>query len=574
MQLSRLLFLIALVLLPPCLLSTTWLYLYPQLHSCAFPTPNGDNNNNHNISRKQPHPHEAPFRLLALGDPQLEGDSSLPSPDEPLLPSLSDLFSASTFPDLKSALHSLLTADVPAAFHSQRKRLDLLGNDYYLAHIVRSLRRHTHPTHVAVLGDLLGSQWVSDEEFERRAGRYWGRVFKGMERVPEGYMWGDDRSKWESKREVLGADEKWEDRVINIAGNHDVGYAGDLDEDRVERFERAFGRVNWDLWLEYPAADEKISIYNDDAHDGQEEESRDDVPALRLVILNTMNIDVPALSDDLQRSTYDFLNHIITTSLPVESSSHSTVLLTHIPLHKESGTCVDAPLFTFFSGHPQGIKEQNMLSEHSSKTILEGIFGLSGNADGPNRGLGRKGVIINGHDHEGCDVIHYHSSLPWSPNAVDERNEDSAETYCETSPAGDAICYGNATSPQDNDSPPSWRAIRTPSLPPRLPLTSPPPNNDPIPSLREVTLRSMMGSFGGRAGFLSAWYDTESREWRLEIASCGLGVQHWWWGVHIADFVLVLVAVSAVMAWGVERVVGGGGAAVVDGKEKEEKGKG
>jgi hypothetical protein len=59
------------LLTPLALLSTTWLYLlYPYLHSCAFPDPT------------------APFRLLALGDPQLEGDSSLPDPHARVFKSL------------------------------------------------------------------------------------------------------------------------------------------------------------------------------------------------------------------------------------------------------------------------------------------------------------------------------------------------------------------------------------------------------------------------------------------------------------------------------------------------------
>jgi hypothetical protein len=47
---------------------------------------------------------------------------------------------------------------------------------------------------------------------------------------------------------VLGEGaEDWKRRVINIAGNHDVGYAGALTAERFERFERVFGWANYEL---------------------------------------------------------------------------------------------------------------------------------------------------------------------------------------------------------------------------------------------------------------------------------------------------------------------------------------
>ena len=174
----------------------------------------------------------------------------------------------------------------------QRKWIDLWGNDWYLAHIVRTLRWWTDPTHVSVLGDLLGSQWVGDEEFVRRGNRFWGTVMRGMERVPEHIMSGDGeneneqdgdgetekKKKWGGTREVLGADPSWKNRVINIAGNHDIGYAGDIDGSRIERFERDFGRVNWDIVFTLPNTSTTSSS---------------EPPQLRLVILNSMNLDTP-----------------------------------------------------------------------------------------------------------------------------------------------------------------------------------------------------------------------------------------------------------------------------------------
>jgi hypothetical protein len=544
MQLSRFLFFVAAFLLPLCLLSTTWLYLYPLFHGCGFPVPEPSPHAINDTAGRLPS--SAPFRLLALGDPQLEGDTSLPDPNAAAFPALqyfySDFKYAASWERRRdvvlATLRKVFKRDLVKLLKGYRKRVDLWGNDFYLAHIVRQLRWWTEPTHVSVLGDLLGSQWISDEEFEKRAGRFWGTVFKGMERVEDDIMWSakEEGKQWGEWKEVLGEDKRWGDRVINIAGNHDVGYAGDLDEGRVERFEKAFGRVNWDMWFEHPRPSS--------AQSGEGEEGRE-APALRIVVLNSMNLDTPALSADLQRSTYDYMNHLITTSRSVSSKNHATILLTHIPLHKEAGICVDEPFFDFFDSGA-GVEEQNMLSDYASKTLLEGIFGLSGNPYAEAQGLGRSGIIINGHDHEGCDTLHYISKTPFD---ISHPLEGGNEGY---------------TSPANASDIPEWRALRTPSFP-TLPLREFEPFElgkegvlRDIPTIREITLRSMMGDFSGYAGFLSAWFDESigaEGEWRIEFQTCGLGVQHWWWVVHSVDFAAVVVLALAVLAKVIETIV-------------------
>jgi hypothetical protein len=779
------------LLTPLALLSTTWLYLlYPYLHSCAFPDPT------------------APFRLLALGDPQLEGDSSLPDPHARVFKSLEffvqDIQYAS-FPQgkwgvLKDAAGGV-KRDSWVWIKGKRKAVDLWGNDRYLAHIVAMTRWWSAPTHVAVLGDLLGSQWVTDGEFEKRGGRFWGVVMRGMGMVPDGIFEkkveelqeaqqndgedklgekeeaqdeggekeeaheedgevegnrvvledvlevlqgargeaeeeavaetlveviaeeaetvhndnnddgpifndgpdvvhndnlvvkrtedkvvqedtdeseitnadtsesnhtdsleqndGDDiehngadrvqevdaekiedanmdkieeadadrmeevivdhtehnvdtieeanpddvdnegsneeqekgeqdthqvteeppadehkplrRPLWGGTTEVLGADKEWAKRVINIAGNHDVGYAGDLDVGRVARFEKAFGSVNWDIWFTLPP-------------DPNATESSDTPPALRLVILNSMNIDAPAWNHELQTETYSFMNHIITSSRPVEDKTHATVLLTHIPLEKEPGICVDSPFFDYF-GEGSGIKEQNMLSEHSSKTVLQGMFGMSDNQFAAGQGMGRRGIVLNGHDHEGCDVMHFvrqqgvyddcsvdavkREEAHWPPPPPPPTPIDPAPIplIMETSPANPlTIDDRTSPAPPPRDPPPpppeprSWRAHRFPNRP--YSITRNPVTNtssctriESSPHIREITLRSMMGDYSGHAGFLSAYFDNkkgEHGEWVFEFASCGVGVQHWWWAVHIIDFSWVVMLLLSALFWGIE----------------------
>jgi len=409
--------------------------------------------------------------------------------------------------------------------------------------------------------DIFGARHVDaqDEAQEERHVELMEPSVQGSDEQEEGTVYGQDSRKkrttaWGGTTEILGADKAWATRVINIAGNHDVGYAGDLDESRLERFERAFGSVNWDVWFTLP----------DELHGNN---SVEPPPALRLVILNTMNLDTPAWSPDLQTETYAFINHVITTSRPVQDKTHATVLLTHIPLEKEEGVCVDSPYFDFFEDG-QGVKEQNMLSGHASKIVLEGIFGKSGNKDAEGAGLGRGGVIINGHDHAGCDVVHF-VSRPGVESDCNVEDLTTQDAYWPVVPVGEDLSVPsleddmltaspNTTNPTEDSEPrpdslPQWHARRYPPLPYDIFPSNHCLAINEAPQLREVTLRSMMGEFSGYAGFLSAWFDAtkgDRGEWVFEFASCGVGVQHWWWGVHVLDCVLI----GCVVAWGLCRV--------------------
>jgi hypothetical protein len=475
------------------IVSTTYLYTYPSLQACLFPGPQerelvgrwGTFKERLGLTSASP-PTELPFRLLALGDPQLEGDSSLPNSDDGYFPSLQTILAAfrasssgwELVAAIRCAVHDLVASDIPKLLYSYRKRLDLLGNDYYLAHIYRTVHWFTKPTHVAVLGDLLGSQWITDEEFERRGRRYWTRVFRHGRRI-------EDEVTGSTRREILGGDKRWETRIINIAGNHDIGYAGDITVKRLERFERVFGKANWEI--RFTASTGLAAV---DQHPSQVNET----PELRIVVLNSLNLDTPALSHELQADTYKFINDVIGASRPVEDRSTLTLLLTHLPLHKPAGICADSPYFEFYpeKAHEKGVKEQNHLSEYASKGILEGIFGLSGNSDGPGRGFGRNGVILTGHDHEGCDVYHFLSE-----------NGTTISPLWEARPWDESGTYQN-------------KSVR---------------------GIREITLRSMMGEFGGNAGLFSAWFDYDIWEWKTAYSTCPLGTQHKWWAVHVLDII-------------------------------------
>lgn len=508
-----------LILVPTCALLSSYLYLYPLFHFCAFPSPEQSTRTAYFNTLRGHTPFAprnaslkiAPFRLLALGDPQLEGESSIHDADATNFPHLSKFWNDALLRDgtvhsplqrLRHSLHDLIDFyldDIPKALAVYRKRLDLIGNDYYLGHIYRTMHWWTGPTHVTILGDLVGSQWIDDAEFEVRRWRYWNRVFHGGVLVPEEVEWlssGDDDAL------VLGEDSAaWKRRVINVAGNHDVGYAGDLTKERLERFTKAYGKPNYELRFQMPVAFAK-------GEENEEEEGFGErpVPELRIVVFNDMNLDTPAGSQEMQQETYGFLNHVITSSEDVARPAHFTILLTHIPMYKDAGICVDGPFFDFYTDQfGNGVKEQNHLSRDASKGILEGIFGMSGNPDAAGGGFGRNGVILTGHDHEGCSVYHYinQSSPP-------EERQWEATTWLKA------------------------RADRLHEQP-------------DLPGLREITVRSMMGDFAGNAGLMSLWFDEKTWNWRFEFANCALGAQHIWWVVHILD----LVAVGVALVYGV-----------------------
>ncbi|GAB7356422.1 hypothetical protein MBLNU459_g7194t1 [Dothideomycetes sp. NU459] len=537
MRLSGILLALFRFLLPPAIIASVLLYAFPVVQNCSFPgipdahkpEPSCLFDGNTQQPKLQDFvrlPRPAPFRLLALGDPQLEGDTSLPDPNAPLLPSLRGLrarleLSGDKRGTVGAVARELVTRDVPRLARGLRKRLDLVGNDLYLAHNFRLVRWWTKPTHMVVLGDLLGSQWIGDEEFEKRAQRFWTRVFGGTERVPDNITGLGEGAAggWGGAVEVLGDDETgevWRRRLINVAGNHDVGYAGDIDAHRIQRFESTFGGANWVIKFQLPwdqARDRSQSLFG----------GRMAPPALELVVLNSMNLDSPAWQTGLQQDTHEFLDAMVERE---NRSRDATVLLTHIPLFKQEGVCVDGPFFDYFpADQGGGIREQNHLTRELSDKILNGLFSSD------NSGRKSNGIILNGHDHEGCDVLH-HRTAPSSPSIETVGSWQASRHYPHVKI--NAHDYDNDDNDDEDDD-----------------------DDDTDETIREITVRSMMGSYGGNVGLLSAWFDDGAGEWRFDYATCSLGVQHIWWAIHILDLVVALLGIAGVEAlrreWSAER---------------------
>lgn len=272
------------------------------------------------------------------------------------------------------------------------------------------------------------------------------------------------------------------DRFLNITGNHDVGYGGEFSKERLGRWEEHFGPANLVQTLSIP-----------------------NLPPLRIVLFNTLNLDSPATDKELQHSTYDFLESLLPET---EDPIPQTVLLTHLPLHKLPGVCSDPPRFDYWSlnitnhegnvtGYFRPIKHQNHLSRWASDWILETIFGDHD-----------EGIILNGHDHEGCDVLH--RRLPeeeqsythsYVHDELRRRGENvmsaGEEVFEEDHPREDNESHPleisqHAAHVRNNISDGIWRAEKF------ISGTS---------GIRELTVRSMMGDFQGNVGLLTGEYN-------------------------------------------------------------------
>lgn len=308
-----------------------------------------------------------------------------------------------------------------------RKRLDIVGNDYYLGHIFSTMTKHWNPDTSFVMGDLISSQWIDNDEFERRARRYTSRVFK---------MYPGSR-------------------LYNVCGNHDIGYAGEMTNERVDRFEKIYGKVNFVDYL--PVRGHTI----------------------RIVAINSLSLDGPIWNEDYQKDTRKFLQEISESNAQFHGP---TILLTHVPLCKENGVCKDGPRYTYWDqeGVEGLLRSQNLLSQESTDLVLTSVFGTSPPFNG---------AILAGHDHDGCET---------------EYIFDTELQIWRVATAADTMQASNER-------------------------------------IRELTVRSMMGEYGGNTGMLSGILDKSSAEWRFDFHLCSLGIQHIWW----ATKVVTLIAMAA-----------------------------
>ncbi|CDF88082.1 BN860_01904g1_1 [Zygosaccharomyces bailii CLIB 213] len=359
-------------------------------------------------------------------------------------------------------------------------RLDIYGNDYYLGHIVSVMQQRLKPSHVAVLGDLFSSQWIGDSEFYNRTSRYLTRLFhrdtswiesvrdrqhddNGLYKV-QWMEWGQDLNKqceaekpWDLEfgySDVHSWDHNKEDYLfINVTGNHDIGYSGDTTYQHLARYAQLFGKDNY--WIEY---------------------DRDTDHPWRIVVLNSLLLEGPALQPEFLDITWEFL-----TQLAERNFEGSTVLLSHVPFYKEEGLCSDGPHFDYYPETYESepyksnlLRSQNHLSKEVSDEVLNLVFFNN-----------KPGIILTGHDHEGCKTYY---------------NKDFDTN--------------------------TWTASKQPTS--EL-------------AIQEITVRAMMGEFDGNTGILTGHFDRSTSDWHWHFKLCPFMVQHIWWVAKIFLIVTVLL---------------------------------
>lgn len=198
----------------------------------------------------------------------------------------------------------------------------MIFNDLYIKYAFQRAMFWFQPDTVIFLGDLISSQHISDQEFKLRVNRF--------KFIFQTYT-----------------------HSIHIVGNHDVGYAEDMTVRNVERFERAFDCL----------VNSAQRILDDES--------------LQIVTLNAMALE-ETKSESLHQETMQFIEN--SKAVP------NTILLNHIPLHKEQGVCIDGPEYEM-DAEKKFIRWQNMMSENASDFLIKKL---------------NPRIIISGHDHEGC----------------------------------------------------------------------------------------------------------------------------------------------------------------------------
>jgi hypothetical protein len=112
-------------------------------------------------------------------------------------------------------------------------------NDWYFWLIMRNVHHLIHPDYIVILGDIFSSQYMDNEEFLNRLRRFNANFVPSL------------KSEHSAK-------------MINLTGNHDIGYGDDLPEHRLRWFERFFGPQN----IEYQVDDHVFVILNSMSLDG------------------------------------------------------------------------------------------------------------------------------------------------------------------------------------------------------------------------------------------------------------------------------------------------------------------
>lgn len=359
---------------------------------------------------------------------------------------------------------------------SYAKRIDNFATDFYLGHVYSMMKPRLEPDYLAVMGDMFSSQWIGDSMFYNRTIRMMTRLFPRpdnqtigelefcraqedidwrthlgwfKENLYSGYFKKPDYYSYSDVHDWTSANLTNEPLILNVSGNHDIGY-GDTTYQHMARWRRVFGKDNF--WINY----------DDDT----------DHP-WRIVMLNSLALDGPLLQPEFLTYDWQFVQAVADTNY-----TGQTILLTHIPMYKPEGLCVDGPLVDYFNENncPPGanchvgiIKSENHLQYNTSQKVLNAVFKNSG------------GIILTGHDHEGC--VNYY-------------NEDNGV----------------------------WSASKNISSPHHI---------------QELTVRSIMGDFGGNSGLVTGHFN--GNEWDFDYCLCRFTTLPVWWAAKLSIPFTILV---------------------------------
>ncbi|KAG0293093.1 hypothetical protein BGZ97_005417 [Linnemannia gamsii] len=286
--------------------------------------------------------------------------------------------------------------------------------------------------------------------------------------------------------------------MINITGNHDIGYGNDISQDRVTRWEQVFGKSNFISSMDIPSMEGNGASENDTYSRRTQTSSNEEINGtnrssrrLHLVVLNTMLLDGPSSDENLRGQTWAYLQEA--SLLKEKNPKDKIVLLTHIPFHKEQGICVDPP--DIHVHWDNTIIEQTMLTPNTTQWILNTL---------------RPDFVLNGHDHYGCDVIHtfHHDQDTWIASATDLSSP--------TQPLQEVQREEEETKEQIQ----------------------------PARRVREITQRSMMAEFGGYSGLFEIKTPVnghEEKDLEFRYTACGFFNDLQVWIVIITDLVVVIL---------------------------------
>jgi hypothetical protein len=247
-----------------------------------------------------------------------------------------------TAPASASLTNVVLIGDPQMEGLGREERQGLYGwinnvlNDHLLSVALRGVLRAAQPQLVVALGDLFYSQWLNDAEFDYIYRRYVRAVVDNVAAFVA-------------------------EPVVNMSGNHDIGYGAELRSHTLARFEQHFGPLN--------------SITTVAGH--------------IVAVVNAMALDAIRDGPSLpyHNAAWAFVTDVMAeaadTGMPV-------ILCVHIPLYKPSGSCVgDSEVIYSHDSH--GVNSQTVLTEETTELLLARL---------------RPVLVFSGHDHEGCVYRH------------------------------------------------------------------------------------------------------------------------------------------------------------------------